>query len=221
LNLCDRRFLIGRIFIDVPMRWRKMEEKTEELRDIFLSVSDDETVTESQTESHGSLTDEGESVERRLADVVETVREKFGFETDLSDEQRRQLIEQFYDGRSDAALAAALDCDEATVFAARMELHLVREDEPPLDEDALDVVREQPDVDAKVLAEELDVTEQAVDRTRTVLATQERSRRVSQRFVTAYQEILTDAELTDQFATNPQEDGLDGATEGAETNVEF
>lgn len=198
-----------------------MEEKTEELRDIFLSVSDDETVTESQTESHGSLTDEGESVERRLGDVLETLREKFGFETDLSEEQRRELIEQFYDGSSDAELATALDCEEATVFAARMELHLVRDSEPSLDEDDLDAVREQPDTDAKVLAEKLGVSEQTVDRTRAVLATQDRSRRVSQRFVTAYQEILTDAELTDQFATDTQDDGLDGATEGAETNVDF
>jgi hypothetical protein len=212
---------MGRIFMGVPMRWRKMEEKTEELRDIFLSVSDEETVTESQTESHGSLTDEGESVEQRLDDELETLREKFGFETDLADEQRRELVEQFYDGRSDAELAAALDCEEETVFAARMELHLVRDSEPPLDGSDRDAVREQPDVDTAVLAEELGVTEQAVERTRAVLATRDRSRRVSERFVTAYQEILTDVELTDQFANDTHDDGLDGATEGAETNVEF
>ncbi|MEF8821906.1 MAG: hypothetical protein V5A52_06485, partial [Halovenus sp.] len=165
--------------------------------------------------------DEGESVERRLDEELETLREKFGFETDLSDEQRRELIERFYDGSSDAELAATLDREEATVFAARMELHLVRDGEPPLGESNREAVREQPDTDAEALAEELDVAEQAVDRTRAVLATQDRSRRVSQRFVTAYQEILTDLELTDQFATDPQEDGLDGATEGAETNVDF
>ena len=198
-----------------------MEEKTEELRDIFLSVSDEETVTESQTESHGSLTDEGESVERRLDDVLDRLREKFGFETDLSDEQRRELIEQFYDDSTDAELAATLDCEDATVFAARMELHLVRDSEPPLDGSDLDAVRERPDTDAGVLAAELGVTEQAVDRTRAVLATRDRSRRVSERFVTSYQEILTDVELTDRFATDTHDDGLDGATEGAETNVDF
>ena len=198
-----------------------MEEKTEELRDIFLSVSDEETVTEPQTESHGSLTDDGESVESRLDDVLDRLREKFGFETDLSDEQRRELIEQFYDDSTDAELAAALDCGAATVFAARMELHLVRDSEPPLDGSDLDAVRERPDTDAGVLAAELGVTEQAVDRTRAVLATRDRSRRVSERFVTAYQEILTDVELTDRFATDTHDDGLDGATEGAETNVDF
>ena len=198
-----------------------MEEKTEELRDIFLSVSDEETVTESQTESHGSLTDEGESVERRLDDELETLRGKFGFETDLSDEQRRELIEQFYDGSSDSELAATLDCEEATVFAARMELHLVRDSEPPLDDDELDAVREQPAAETGELAEKLGVTEQVIDRTRAVLATRDRSRRVSERFVTAYQEILTDVELTGQFASDTHDDGLDGATEGAETNVDL
>lgn len=198
-----------------------MEEKTETLRDIFLSVSDEETVTESQTESHGSLTDEGSSVETRLGDVIETVRGKFGFDTALTDEQRRELIELFYDGCSDGELADELDCDEETVFAARLELHLVRDSEPPLPEDDLDVLRENPDTDHGTLAAELGTDEATVERSRAVLEAIERSRRVSQRFVTAYREILTDADLTSQFAAEAHDDGLSDATDGAETDVDF
>jgi len=198
-----------------------MEEKTETLRDIFLSVSDEETVTASQTESHGSLTDEGASVETRLGDVIETLRGKFGFDTALTDEQRRELIELFYDGCSDGELADELDCDEETVFAARLALHLVRDSEPRLPEDDLDVLRENPDTDPGTLAAELGTDEATVERSRAVLETVERSRRVSQRFVTAYREILTDADLTSQFAAEAHDDGLSDATDGAETDVDF
>ena len=198
-----------------------MEEKTEKLRDIFLSVSGEETVTESQTESHGSLTEEGASVEHRLSEVIDRLREKFGFETELTDAQRLPLIEQFYDGQSDEQLADELGCSESTVFDARMELHLLRDDEPPLADNDLETVTENPDADPSTLAERLGTDEQAVRRSRAVGQTLDRSRRASQRFITSYQEILTDRDLTSQFATDTQDDGLTDATDGAETNVEF
>lgn len=207
--------------MDVPMSFLKMDEKTEELRDIFLSVSDEETVTESQVESHGSLTDEGASVETRLGEIIETLRGKFGFETTLDDEQRRVVIEQFYDDTPDEQLAEELGCDEQTVFTARMELHLVRDSEPPLDGSDRDTVRDTPAADPAELAEQLGTDEQSVRRTRAVFETEEQSRRASQRFVTAYREILTDTDLTSQFATETLDDGLGDATDGAETNVDF
>ncbi len=197
-----------------------MEEKTEELRDIFLTVSDEETVTESQADSRGSLTDE-RSIEQHLTDELATLREKYGFETPLTDEDRRTLIEHFYEGEDDEQLAAAVGCETETVFEARMELHLVRESEPQLDGDALEEVRENRDTDSETLATRLGTATEAIDRTRAVLAATERSRRVSKRFTTAFQEILTDAELTEQFASGAHDDGLDDATEGAETTVDL
>lgn len=198
-----------------------MEEKTEKLRDIFLSVSDEETVTASQAESHGSLTDEGASVEHRLGELLEGLREKFGFETELADEQRRTIIEQFYDGRSDEQIADELDCAESTVFDARMELHLIRDSEPSLADNHLEVLRENPAADTATLADRIGTDERTVRQDHAVLQAQDRSRRASQRFVTSYQEILTDRDLTNQFATDTQDDGLTDATDGAETNVEF
>ena len=46
-----------------------MEEKTEQLRDIFMEVADEESVTESQAQQRGSLLP-GDSVDDRLADVA-------------------------------------------------------------------------------------------------------------------------------------------------------
>ena len=55
-----------------------MDDKTEELRDIFLDVSDDETVTESQQDTHGSLASDDE-IDARIADTVTRMREEFDF----------------------------------------------------------------------------------------------------------------------------------------------
>jgi len=48
----------------------QMDEKTEELRDIFIDVTDEDTVTESQEETRGSLIDR-EGIRDRLEGVVD------------------------------------------------------------------------------------------------------------------------------------------------------
>jgi hypothetical protein len=194
-----------------------MDEKTEELRDIFLSVSEEESVTESQTEGRGSLLDESGG---DLDDVIEQLREKFGFESALSDRERSQLVREFYDGADDDELASELGVDTDTVFEARMELHLLREEQPQLDDAVMELIRDS-DRSAEELATEAGVEAEQIRRGRAVLDTQSRSRRVSQRFRIAYEERLTDTELSDHLAADAQEDGLDGATEGAETGVDF
>src|SRR6056297_1689759 len=60
-----------------------MDEKTEELRDIFMDVTDESTVTEQQEETHGSLSSETE-VDERLEDVVARMRDRYDFGTTLS-----------------------------------------------------------------------------------------------------------------------------------------
>jgi len=64
-----------------------MDEKTERLRELFVDIAGEETVTESQTEDRGSLLgDSGGD----LGEVIEQLREKFGFELSLSDEPEAQ-----------------------------------------------------------------------------------------------------------------------------------
>lgn len=198
-----------------------MDDKTEELRDIFLSVSEEETVTESQENERGSLADEPESMETRLQETIDRIHEKFGFEVGLSEENRRLLVEGFYGGDSDEELADSLGIDAETAFRARMDLHLVRDAEPELDEAAVETVRDRPDASARELAEAVGATPDEIRRCRAVLETETRSRRVSQRFRTTFEEILTDVELTGGFTTDAHEDGLEEATEGAETEVDL
>ena len=105
-----------------------MDEKTEELRDIFIDVTDESTVTERQEETHGSLSSAAE-VEDRLESVVAEMRERYDFGTTLSDEQLVTVVRGYYAGDSDAEIARELGDTSLgkTVSRARIDLHLIRD----------------------------------------------------------------------------------------------
>jgi len=108
-----------------------MDDKTAELRDIFLDATDGEgTVTERQAERRGSLVDgDPEAVDASLRDLVATMRDRYDFDTDLDADGYVRLIRGFYDGTDDDTLAEALGIDRETVVRARLDCHLVREDD--------------------------------------------------------------------------------------------
>ncbi|MFB6163727.1 MAG: conditioned medium-induced protein 4 [Haloarculaceae archaeon] len=202
-----------------------MDEKTEELRDIFLDVTDDGTVTESQEAGRGSLTDADDAdVAARLADVVERMRERYAFATDLSTDALVALVRGFYDGDDDDAIAAALDVDPETVFAARTDLHLLRDGDAdvPFDLAALREARADdaaPDVDA--LAAELDAAPETVRRALRVADAQAQARRASHRFQSAFEDAIPDAAISASLTDAAQEDGLREAAEDIETNTQL
>jgi len=200
-----------------------MDEKTEELRDIFLDVADEETVTESQEATRGTLVGDSEDVEERLCGVISSMREEFTFRTDLSAGDLETVVRQFYEGASDAGIAESLGVDERTVFWARLDLHLLSEDELAATVDDPDAVRTRYAEGATpaAVADACDVDESTAERALAVVDTQDSARRVSYRYRTAFEEILTDADMTVQFTADALEDGLEEATEGAETDVEF
>ncbi|NIB98071.1 conditioned medium-induced protein 4 [Halobacterium sp. R2-5] len=195
-----------------------MDEKTEELRDIFVDVADDDTVTESQEDTHGSLASEAD-VEARLRETVAAMRKNLDFETSLSVDELTELVERFYGEDSDAEIADELGADAATVTEARFDLHLLREDDTDVPVD-LDQVRES-DADADALADELDADEDAVRRAQRVVETQAELRRVNDRYRAEFENALQDRELSERLTSSVHEDGLDGATEGQETDIDI
>lgn len=198
-----------------------MDEKTDELRDIFLSVADDETVTEHQEEPRGTLASDESSVDERLQSVLAELRDEFGVETTYTDSELVEIVRGFYAGDDDAAIAATVGGDESDVFAARMALHLVRDDDAPGPIESALRQREEASLSVEQVAGEFGVQPATVERALAVREARERSRRVSHRFRTAFEEVLTDADLTVQFTASTQDDGLDDATAGAETDVDF
>jgi hypothetical protein len=196
-----------------------MEEKTEQLRDIFMEVADEKSVTETQAEQRGSLVPTG-SVDDRLADAVERMRERFDFGTDLDGAELVAVVKRFYDGEDDTDIADALGASPEAVFTARMDLHLVGDDEVGLD---LSAARDRLDADESdaAVAEALGVDAGEVARARRVRTAQREARLVSHRFRTEFEEILTDADIAVRFTADAQEDGLEEAAEDIETDVDF
>jgi len=202
-----------------------MDDKTEQLRDIFVDVADEETVTESQHEGHGSLATDEESVDTRLRSTIERLCEKFEVRTALDDEQLCRLVRGFYAGDDDETIAAELGCSPEAVFRARTDLHLVCEAELPGErlQSAIRAADQESNGGATTeeLAAEFGLEPAAVERAREVVAAVDRSRRVSHRFRTDFEETLTDADLSVQFAADAHEDGLEDATDGAEVDVQL
>ncbi|WP_439027863.1 transposase [Haloarchaeobius sp. DT45] len=200
-----------------------MDEKTEELRDIFIDVTDGETVTEKQEASRGSLTDRGD-VSERLEAVVRQLRERYDFRTDLDDGDLCTLVRLYHAGKSDADLADELDVSRHTVFRARMDLHLLRD----ADLDApfeLKTLRERLEGGEAIsaVAEDLGVSESTLRRYRDVVAARDQSRAANDRYRDEFASILGDADISGHLTEQVRETGLKDATEDAEpeSNVSF
>jgi hypothetical protein len=203
-----------------------MDEKTEELRDIFMDVTDEDTVTEPQEEGRGSLADEqsDEDVEAGIRPVVGEMRERYTFDTDLGDETLVRVVRGYFEGDSDTEIAEAIGTDRRNVFRARLDLQLLRDRDTDAPFDMADLrgllVDEVP---VSEIAEELDTSESTVRRYRRVLRAQHEARQVSDRFRAEFEDQFTDAELSEQMTSNVKEDGLEEATEGmeSESDVSF
>ncbi len=199
-----------------------MDDKTSELRDIFMDVTDEETVTESQEEARGSLTVDEEGGDEAIEEVVAEMREAYDFATDLDDAELRRVVAGFYEGESDTAMADDLGVSRRIVSRARLDLHLVRDrdTDAPFD---LDELRSLLDGDRTLaeVADALDVAESTVRRYRRVIEAREEARRVSNRYRAAFEDALADVELAERMTEDVAEDGLEDATEGMETDVSF
>lgn len=196
-----------------------MDEKTEELRDIFVSVSGEETVTERQEEVRGSLTEERD--EEELEEVIARMRDRYEFRSNLDDGGLATVVEEFYDGADDVDIADALSVSRHDAFAARMDLHLVTDEDldPPFDGDAAEALLETESPDE--VADELCTNADAVRRYARAREARNRSLLANGRFRDRFDEILAESDLSDRLAQDVHEDGLEEATDGMETDVSF
>ncbi len=198
-----------------------VDEKTEELRDLFVDVTGGETVTEEQEEGRGSLASD-ENVDERLRETVSQMRAQLGFATSLDDETLVEVVRGFYSDDSDADIGRRVDERPKTVARARTDLHLLRDTDtdPPFDFESFREALDETD-DTDVLADRFDVSASTVRRYRRVVEAQREIRRVNDRFRDEFENLLQDRELTERLTADAQEDGLDEATEGQEVDVDF
>ena len=198
-----------------------MDEKTEELRDIFIDTTGADTVTESQEESRGSLADESDDPDRVRA-VLAELHEADEPRTDLSLDEYETVTRLFFDDADDDRVAAELGVSPAVATQARLDCHLVRESDrdAPFDLSRLrSLVIEgvEPADCAERLGVDIDLVEQYLPVVQTDIA----STRVNDRFRDELGELLSDEDLGERLAAPAREDGLEEATEDIETNVSF
>jgi DNA-directed RNA polymerase specialized sigma24 family protein len=198
-----------------------MDEKTEELRDLFLDVSEDETVTESQQNAHGSLASDDE-IDARLTSAVARMRDDLGFTTDVEDDVLAAIVRAYYEGADDEEIAANLDVDlpPQGVRAARLDLHLLRPEDTETDFD-LAALRELADASPADAAESLDVDEATVETYRRVLRVRAHIQRTNARYPIEFEDALQDTQIADRLTHEARDDGLEEATEGQEIDVGF
>lgn len=200
-----------------------MDEKTQELRDIFLDVSEDETVTESQEDTHGSLASD-EEIDDRIADAITQLREEFDLATDLDDDALVTIVRAFYRGDSDDEIADEVDADVTAedVLEARLDLHLLRPEDTETDFD-LATLREhlENDTPTDQICEDLDIDAETVEHYRDVLEVRAILQRSNARYPIEFEDALQDTQIAERLAHDAREDGLDEATEGQEVDVSF
>ena len=198
-----------------------MDEKTEELREIFIDATGADTVTQRQEESPGSLADESDESER-VRELVAEMQSETTFETALDLEAYETIARLFFEDADDEAIAAEVGCDPETAVAARLDLHLVRESDrdAPFDLDELRRLRVE-ETPPAACAERLGVDEATVAEYVPVVETEIAATRVNDRFRDGFAELLSDADLGERLAADAREDGLEEATEDMETNVSF
>lgn len=117
-----------------------MDEKTAELRDLFVETTGEEAVREEQSAARGSLSAADDAaVDERLDRLVAGMTDRYEFTAELAPADLRRVVRAFFDPETggagpeswstaaDAAVASSLraEVDADTVFRARMDLHLV------------------------------------------------------------------------------------------------
>ncbi|MFB6227104.1 MAG: conditioned medium-induced protein 4 [Halobacteriales archaeon] len=200
-----------------------MDEKTEELREVFLDVADEETVTERQEDPRGSIAVDDDDIEDRLRSTITRMEDRYDVAPEFSRGELVELVRLFYEGADDAEIARELGgVDADAVSRARLDLHLVTAEdrEGPIDFDEL---RDRLDAGRSLgeITDDIDATESALERWKRVAEVEEERRLVGDRFRLEFERLLGEEALTGRLTEGITEDGLEDATEGIETNVSF
>ncbi|WP_435094197.1 hypothetical protein [Halorubrum sp. N11] len=226
-----------------------MDEKTADLRDIFVETTGSDTVTERQAESRGTLTDrDGAAVGERVRELVAAMRERYDFSTDFDDATYARIARGRFEEADDEAIATALAevrevdgdsegageesgvdseaapvVDPAAVRDARFSLHLVRESDREVDGDAFDYADlKQLTAEGRSIvecADVLDADPDTVAKYARVARVDLTSTRANDRFRDEFRDLLTDAELEGSHAETARNDGLEEATKDMETDT--
>ena len=165
-----------------------MTDRIDDLRELFARLDGPAQFTEPQQQPRGTVRADV-AVDRDVRALVSGLRERSGFRTSLSDDDLVGVVRGFFAGRSDRDAAAELDTSPETVFRARMNLHLFRPEDVPVELDPV-IRRLRTGESAADVAAALGVSRRAVDRVARVLAARVAARRVNYRYTAEFADLL-------------------------------
>ncbi|MFB6282903.1 MAG: conditioned medium-induced protein 4 [Halobacteria archaeon] len=198
-------------------------EKAEELRDLFLEVTDESTVTEEKEETRGTLKHE-EEVEEEIGEVIEKVVDEYDVSTKLDRDQLILVVRGYYNDLSDTEIAEKIGDKKLnkTVKRARVKLHLFRDSDfdAPFEMDRLRELHEN-DVSTADAAEELDVSASTVRSYRNVVEAENQAKEADYSYRDEFEAVLEDRELQQHMTDSAKVDGLEDATEDMEVDLDM
>lgn len=198
-------------------------EKTEKLRDLFMEVTDESTVTEEQEESHGTLKDE-EEIKEEVKRIVNEMVDRYDIRTKLEDDDLVEIVRLYHDDYSDTEIARELGDQKLnkTVARTRIKLHLFRDSDfdAPFEMDELrDLIDE--DLSTSEIAEELDVSSSTVRSYANVVEAEREAKKVNDKYQERFKDVLEDREISEKMTSAAKDDGLSEATEGLEVDMDM
>jgi len=198
-------------------------DKAEELRDIFVDVTDESTVTEEREEERGTLPDEDE-VDDEIRGVIDEMRDEYGFDTSLDEDELVRVVRLYHEGASDAETARELGDDslDKTVKRARVSLHLFRDSDldAPFDVDRLRELVDEGATNAEA-ADELGVSASTVRAYRGAVEARRDADDADGEYADRFEAVLEDRAISETFTSDAKRDGLEEATEDAEVDVDL
>jgi transcriptional antiterminator len=152
------------------------------------------------------------------------MRDEHGFETSLEDDEIVQVVRLYHDDESDAEIACELGDDslDKTVRRARIGLHLFRDSDfdAPFEIDRLEKLLDEEATNSEI-ADELGVSSSTVRSYRRAVEARGRSEELENEYAERFEAVLEDREISERFTPDAKRDGLEGATEDAEVDVDI
>lgn len=193
----------------------------EHLTDIYMEVSQGtETTTEQQEEQRGSWrASRSGDTETTIRETIAEMRDRYGLETTLSDDQLVTLVKAYFEGDGDTAIARRLgDASlDKTVTRARLSLHLFRERDTAADFDVAGL-REcfEAGNSGAECARRLDIGKSTANRYRRIFTAKAEADRVDNEYTDRFRRYCR--ETSDDGELEPisvEDDGLADAVAGA------
>jgi hypothetical protein len=156
------------------------------LTDIYLDVAEDaESTTEQQQHEQRGRWRPSAETDTRISDTIAEMQDRYGLQTQLSDDQLVTLVKAFFDGDGDTAIARQLGDTslDKTVTRARLGLHLFRESDTTTDFD-VEALREcfAADNSGAECARQLDIGKSTANRYRRIFAAKDQAERVDNEY---------------------------------------